>query len=333
MSHHFKSLLLGAFAALLLSVPAFSQTTAVEGLVKSPDGKPLVGAVVDFARTDIKGSYTVKTDKKGHYGHYGLPIGTFDVTVTVDGQVRDKMRGVRTKLGEPVSLNFDLKDQTQQAVAEPETKGMSKEEKEKFDKANKSREAQLAKNKELNDAFQAGRAALEAKKYDEAIESLVKAAGIDEKQVVIWGNLAEAYVGSAGEKPTEAAAIYEKAFEAYKKAIELKPEEASYYNNYALALAKDKKMDEARTNLDKAAQLDTAGAGKYYYNMGALLVNSGQSEAAGASFKRAVEADPSYADAQYQYGLYLASKADTDKTGKVIAPPGTIEALQQYLQC
>jgi len=159
----------------------------------------------------------------------------------------------------------------------------------------------------------------------------VKAAGIDEKQVVIWGNLAEAYVGSAGEKPTEAAAIYEKAFEAYKKAIELKPEEASYYNNYALALAKDKKMDEARTNLDKAAQLDTAGAGKYYYNMGALLVNSGQSEAAGASFKRAVEADPSYADAQYQYGLYLASKADTDKTGKVIAPPGTIEALQQYL--
>ena len=34
------------------------------------------------------------------------------------------------------------------------------------------------------------------------------------------------------------------------------------------------------TNLDKAAQLDPPGAGKYFYNMGALLVNSAQNEAA-----------------------------------------------------
>ena len=69
-------------------------------------------------------------------------------------------------------------------------------------------------------------------------------------------------------------------------------------------------------NLDKAAQLDPAGAGKYFYNLGALLVNGGQNEAAGEEFKKAIAADPNYADAQYQYGVYLASKAQTDPSGK-----------------
>ena len=107
---------------------------------------------------------------------------------------------------------------------------------------------------------------------------------------------------------------------------------ASDYNNYALALAKDKKLEEAKANLDKAAQLDPPGAGKYFYNMGALLVNGGQSEAAGEEFKKAIAADPTYADAQYQYGLYLAGKANADGSGKITAPPGTIEALQKYLE-
>jgi tetratricopeptide (TPR) repeat protein len=61
-------------------------------------------------------------------------------------------------------------------------------------------------------------------------------------------------------------------------------------------------------------------------------VNGGQSEAAGEEFKKAIDADPKYADAQYQYGVYLASKATTDATGKIKAEPGTIEALQKYLE-
>lgn len=332
MSFRLKSLALAGFATLLLSLPAFSQTTAVEGLVKGPDGKPIVGAEVQFNRVDIKGTYKVKTDKKGHYGHYGLPIGNYEVSVTVDGQVRDKYSGVRTKLGEALPVNFDLKDQQAGGLpAEADTKGMSKEAKEKFDKDNKAREAQLAKNKELNDTFQAGRAAMDAKKYDEAIEAFAKAATIDATQVVIFSNLAEAYMEVAAQKPAEAEANYAKAFDAYKKSIELKPDDPAYYNNYALSLARAKKMEEAKVNLDKAAQLDPAGAGKYFYNMGALLVNGGSSEAAGESFKKAVDADPNYADAQYQYGVFLASKATADASGKIVAPAGTTEALQKYL--
>jgi tetratricopeptide (TPR) repeat protein len=337
MSTRLKTLALSAFALMLLSLPAFGQMTAVEGDVKSPDGKPLANAVVKFDRTDIKGSYSVKTDKKGHYGHYGLPSGTYDLTVLVDGQVKDGMKGVRTNYSNAQTVNFNLKaagapvDEGLSAAADAE-RGMSKEQKAAFDKANSARAAQLAKNKELNDSYTAGKAALDAKQWDAAIENFTKASTLDDKQVVVWGGLADAYVGAAPTKGAEAASFYDKGFDAYRKAIELKPDEAAYYNNFAIALAKDKKLDEAKTNLDKAAQLDPPGAGKYFYNMGALLVNGGQNDAAGEEFKKAVTADPNYADAQYQYGMFLVSKATTDTTtGKFVAPPGTTEALQKYI--
>ncbi len=258
MSTRLKSLALSAFAVMLLSLPAFGQMTAIEGDVKSPDGKPLPNAVVKFDRTDIKGSYQVKTDKKGHYGHYGLPGGTYEVTVLVDGQVKDTMKGVKTNFSNPTTVNFALKapgapaDEGLSAAQDAE-RGMTKEQKAAFDKANAARAAQLAKNKELNDAYTSGKAALDAKQWDAAIEALTKASTLDDKQVVVWAGLADAYIGAAPTKGAETAAFYDKGFDAYKKAIELKPDEAAFYNNFAIALAKDKKLDEAKVNLDKAA--------------------------------------------------------------------------------
>ncbi|MEP6714630.1 MAG: tetratricopeptide repeat protein [Terriglobia bacterium] len=339
-----KSLILPSFAFLLLALPAFSQTTQVEGVVKDENGKPLQGAVVTFERTDIKGHYTVKTDKKGKYGHYGLPMGTFNMSVEVDGKVRDTFNGVKTRPGEPLVHDFDLKQNMQQQQAldkaadtgtltKEQERSMTKEQKADFEKTAKARELQLQKNKALNDAYTAGKAAFEAKQYDQAIENLVKASEMDPKQGAVWSELAEAYKEKAKATPAEAAANYDKAFDAYKKAIEISPEDAGLYNNYGLTLAQDKKLDEARTNLAKAAQLDPPGAGKYYYNLGALLVNGGQNGAAEEEFRKAVEVDPNYADAQYQLGMALSAKANVDaKSGKVTPVAGTVEALQKYLE-
>ena len=335
MSFQMKFLAAPAFALLALALPALAQTTGVEGIVKGPDGAPLPGAVVKFERTDIKGHYEVKTDKKGHYGHYGLPLGTFTVTVNVANEMKDQMNGVRTHGGDPTQLNFDLARAAAAAAGAgaPEAdRSMSKADKEKFEKQKAEREASLAKNKALNDAYNLGKTALEAKAWDQAVEALVKATEMDPKQGAVWSSLAESYSGLAGAKPADSAANYQKAYDAYSKAIELAPTDAGLYNNYALALARGKKIDEAKTNLAKAAQLDPAGAGKYYYNLGALLVNGGQGDAASEQFKRAIDADPNYADAQYQYGLTLAGKSTTDASGKIVAPPGAVEALQKYLE-
>jgi tetratricopeptide (TPR) repeat protein len=338
--------------------------STIEGVVKDPDGKPLPNAVITIDRTDIKAHYSLKTDKKGHYGHYGLPYGgTYDVSVTVDGQVKDFIKGVRTQ-GDPSIQNFNLKSAQAIAAGAPAAeveRGMTKAQKDEFEKQNKARETQIAKNKELNDIYQAARAALDCAAlaayaqppcpdvapddrpkfkmlmYDAAIDAFNKAAVIDDKQVAIWSGMADAYVGAAGAKPAEASALYDKCFDAYKKAIELATtmepkDQASYYNNFALALAKDKKIEDAKTNLDKAAQLDPMGAGKYFYNMGALLVNGSQGDAAGDEFKKSIAADPTYADAYYQYGLFLTSKAAPDAKGNIVAAPGTIESLQKYLE-
>ena len=156
---------------------------------------------------------------------------------------------------------------------------------------------------------------------------------MDPNQNVIWANLADAYVGLAATKTgADQATALDKAQEAYSKAIALKPDNPAYHNNYALTLAKSKKFDEAQAELNKAAQLDPAQAGRYYYNMDALLVNNGQAAPAEAAFKKAIEVNPDFADAQYQYASALSARLSTSSDGKVIAPEGMKEALEKYLQ-
>jgi len=210
---------------------------------------------------------------------------------------------------------------------------MSPEQKAAMEKAMKDREQSLAKNKALNDAFNGGMEALKTQQYDAAVASFTKATEMDPKQHVVWANLAEAYFGQAKSKTGGGqAGLMNIGFEAYGKALELKPDDAGYHNNYALALARGKKFPEAQAELTKAAQMDPPNAGRYYYNLGALLVNNSQLEPAGEAFKKAIEADPSYADAYYQYGIYLISKAKTDDKGVVTPEAGTKEAFEKYLQ-
>lgn len=338
-----KNLALLAGALVVFSGAALAQVGAVEGVVTGVDGQPAKGAVVVFDRIDIKGHYEVKTDKKGHYGHYGLPLGKFNMSVMVDGKVMDKLNGLQIHSGDPQIENFDLKKTAEQShqlseaaangtLTKDQERGMSAADKAAFEKENKEREAALAKNKALSDSFSAGKAALDAKNYDEAITQFNKAAEIDATQPAIFSQLANAYEGAAVAKPTEAAALRDKEFDAWQKAIALSPNEAAFHNNYALALGRAKKIPESQAEIEKAAQLDPPGAGKYYYNLGAMLTNSGQNDAACEAFKKAIGTDANYADAQYQYGVCLVGQAKTTADGKVIPPPGCVEALQKYLE-
>lgn len=334
-----------AVSFLLFAGSAFAQISAIEGDVKGADGQPVKGAVILIEREDMKGTYKgAKTDKKGHYIYNGLPLGTYKVSVIVDGKTLDDVSHVHTKLGDPTQVPFDLAKvaQQQQAVqkaAETGTlskemeRGMSKEQKEAYEKKLKENQAALAKNKALNDAFNAGKEAMTAKNYEVAAQSFQKAIEADPSQHVVWGQLAEAYTELGNTKTgADQQAAYDKGLEAYKKAIELKPDDAAYHNNYALALVKDKKIPEAQAELTKAAELDATNAGKYYYNLGAVLVNAGQNDAAAEAFKKAIQLDPNYADAHYQYAITQMAKATVAADGKITPPAGTIEELQKYLE-
>jgi len=334
-----------AIPFLLFTGAAFAQITAIEGDVKGADGQLVKGAQILIEREDMKGTYKgAKTDKKGHYIYNGLPIGTYKVSVIVDGKTMDTVDKIRTKLGDPTPVNFDLQataatQQKQQAqlaageVSKDAERGMSKEQREAYEKKAKENAEAMKKNKELNDAFNVGKEAMQAKNYEAATQAFEKASQVDPNQHVIWGQLAESYIELGNTKTgADQQAAYDKGLDAYTKAIALKPDDAAYHNNYALALVKAKKVDQAQAELNKAAELDPASAGKYYYNLGAVLVNGGQNDAASEAFKKAIAADPNYADAHYQYAITQLAKATIDKDGKIQPPPGTIEELQKYLE-
>lgn len=337
-----RDLALSLAGMLMCAFGVLAQTAVMEGNVKGEDGKPVQGAMIKITRTDIKGNYQVKTDKKGHFLYAGLPLGVYDVSVEIGGAAKDSVKGVRLH-GDMPPIDFDLArsaaggpgeqgGQTQPA-AQDATRGMSAQQKAELEKQLKEREEAMKKNKELNDAFNAGMTAAQAKQWDQAIASFNKASELDTKQHVVWAQLAEAEMNFAATKSgAEADAETAKGLDAYQKAIELKPDDAGYHNNFALSLAKAKKFPEAQAELTKAATLDPPNAGRYYYNLGALLVNSGQNEPAGDAFKKAIDIDPNYADAQYQYGVFLLSKATVAADGKVTPVGGTAEAFQKYLQ-
>jgi len=344
----FRNLILATAGFLFFGFTALAQITAIEGDVKGDDGKALVGAVVKIDRYDITAHYKTKTDKKGHYFYNGLPLGNYNVTIEVDGKDVDQQKGIRSKMGDPTNVSFDLqaskksREATQTALQQAAAsggltkdmeRGMTADQKAALEKTLKEREGQLKQHKELNDAFNAGMTAMADKQYDQAVQSLTKASEIGPTELAVWANLADAYMKLAATKTgPEFDATAQKGLDAYTKAIELKPEDAATHNNYALGLVQAKKIPEAQAELTKAAQLDPTNAGKYYYNLGAVLTNANQGDAAAEAFQKAIAADPKYAEAYYQYGVYLVSKASFGADGKVTPVPGTVEAFQKYLE-
>ena len=301
-------------------------------------------ALIKIERKDIKGSYKVKTKKKGDYLHAGLTLGTYKVILEVDGKDVDSVDNVKPKLGDPMVVNFDLqqmKAQRQETAKAAETgtltkeqeRGMSAEQKAALEKATKERQAAMAKNKALNDAFNAGMEAMKTKQWDVSDRSLYQSWRDGPEAARDLGQSREVYSEIAKTKTgAEKDAALAKSYENYKKAIELAPTDANYYNNYALALARGNKIPEMQEALNKAVELDPTNAGRYYYNLGAVLTNMNQTDPACNAFKKAIETDPNYADAHYQYGVCLTGKATAKPDGSLVFPEGTVQAFQKYLE-
>jgi tetratricopeptide (TPR) repeat protein len=111
---------------------------------------------------------------------------------------------------------------------------------------------------------------------------------------------------------------------------------AVYYSNLGDAAARLGKTEEASHDFQQAAQLDPADAGTYYFDLGIILRNAAKSvdqrKQAVQAFDQAIAADPNKAADYYLKGEVLFGMATADEQGKIIPQPGTVEALQKYLQ-
>src|SRR6266566_3192736 len=91
------------------------------------------------------------------------------------------------------------------------------------------------------------------------------------------------------------------------------------------------RYEEAVAAFTKAAEL-SPNPGLAYFSLCATQYNLGLVEGAVAACDRAIKADPTRADAYFIKGSALYGNGTLDQRNKYVVPPGTVEALQKYLQ-
>jgi tetratricopeptide (TPR) repeat protein len=327
----------------LCAPSAFAQALGtVKGVCKDSEGKVITQAEVEWASTETGRKYSLKTNNKGEYFSLGISPGKYNVKLNKEGKELFHINNVTVGLDE-VTLDFDLKKEQEKGTTGT---GLTAEQLKQY----QEQQAQVAKEnttvKSLNDKMNAAQAASAAGDFDTAITILTEANQMDSTRDPIWFKLGDAYRMSAGKQtdPAEKQKRIETAVADYQKAIELRTNSesaqkqpdnnvrmAAYYNNLAEAYSKSNKIDDAVASYNKAAGFDPTHTGQYMFNTGAVLTNAGKVDDAIAAFDKVIAADPTKAAAYYWKGVNMIGKA-TLKGDKMVAPEGTAEAFQKYLE-
>lgn len=327
----------------LCAPPVFAQAMgSVKGVCKDVEGKLITQAEVEWYGVETGRKYTLKTNNKGEYFSLGISPGKYNVKLSKDGKEIFHMNNFTVGVDEVV-LDFDLKKEQTTAA---QGQGMTAEQVKQI----QEQQAQAAKEtntvKALNEKLNAAKTASDAGDFDTAIAVLTEASQIDSTRDLIWFRLGDAYRMSVTKQtdPAEKQKRFETAAADYQKAIDLRAGSetakkeadnngkiAAYYNNLAEVYSKSNKIDDAVASYSKAAELDPAHAAQYMFNTGAVLTNAGKVDAALGAFDKVIAADPTKAEAYYWKGVNLIGKA-TLKGDKMIAPEGTAEAFQKYLE-
>ena len=353
MKQYFVMLALLMFTAGLCVSPAIAQDTAsVKGVAKDAQGKPIAGATVEWVSKETGRKYDLKTNNKGEYFSLGIAPGHYNVALL--GPDKKEIFHVNgfTITTEEATLDFDMQKEAANAA---KGAGLTPEQL----KQQQEQQAKVAQEnntiKGLNEKLAAAKTAADAGDFDSAIAQMTQATQMDPSRDLLWAKLGD-YELTSATKQTDAAEKtkrYDAAVTDYQKAVDIKQKAldatptaktpdatktlASFYNNKGKAEAQMGKTEDAVKSYNQAAQLDPAGAGMYYFNLGAILTNANTKndeqmrKAAAEAFDKAIAADPNRADAYYWKGTNLIGAA-TLQGNKMVAPPGTAEAFQKYLE-
>jgi tetratricopeptide (TPR) repeat protein len=319
----------------------------VKGTCKDSTGAPIVDGIVVYANLDNGQKYTLKTNKRGEYFSLGLSPGSYQVTLykNADDQKAGKelfhFSKFQVQLDEN-TLDFDLKKEQENTA---KGVGLTPEQLKAIQEQQAKAQKEQNTVKALNDKLNAAKTAADAGDYETAIAAMNDATQMDATRDLIWFKLGDYNRLSATKQtdPAEKQKRLDAAVEAYQKAVDIKKSAtndkdpnaaknlAAYYNNLAEAYAKAGKVDDAVKTYAQAAQTDPTNAGQYYFNTGAVLTNAGKVDDAIAAFDKVIAADPNRAEAYYWKGVNLIGKA-TLQGDKMVAPPGTAECFQKYLE-
>lgn len=328
---------------------------SIHGHVTNAIGQPVTKGTVKLttdrsaAAKDRKYPFTFDIDANGDYKGTGITPGNYVVIVFQDDKSLDFNESVVFAAGDDKLVNFDMSRKEYIDKMTPDERKMLEE----YKKKNADAVANNAKITNLNTLLQQARADTKAGNFDAAITAMQSATTTKPDEAILWIALGDAQLGSAdaaakaaksaGTSPTDPAIAqkFSDAATSYKKGVDLnaaskKPSPeiaATAYNQLGQAYAKQGNAKDSADAYDQAAKAQPAQAGMYYFNEAATLYNAGKMDEAAAAADKAIAADPKKADAYYIKGQALIPKATVDpKTQKVVAPPGCVDAYQEYLE-
>jgi tetratricopeptide (TPR) repeat protein len=228
-------------------------------------------------------------------------------------------------------------------LTEEQQKKLTPEQKKEYEEYQKGVQENM-RRKGLNSILKQAQTAAAANDYEQAV-TLVKGITQQAPDIALpWAVLGQ-YQSDSARKMTdrgqrsarfgEAATSFDKALQLAAATPDQKQDVTSWRVGYGAALDGAGRYDEAVKAFSTAAQ-DSASnpkaAALAHYNTGLVLTKTGKVEDAATEFDKASQLDPTLAEAYYQKGTALIAKATADKAGKIIAPPGTAEAFQKYLE-
>ncbi|HWF04482.1 MAG TPA: carboxypeptidase regulatory-like domain-containing protein [Candidatus Angelobacter sp.] len=311
---------------MLGATVAWSQATAakVQGKVTN-GGKPLASAEVVLTNTDNGKTYKMKTDKDGTFSAVGIMYGTYQEEVSdLSGEKLFKTKVAVTGEGGAVQ-DLSVEVATGKGGAPPPP---SAEE-----------QAKRAKNLNLNTLINQYNAAQGQKNWQQASDIL-------KQMITVEPNRWE-YQQSLGAMQFNLNQ-YQDAIDTYEKVIPLaenasktdpkadpvktKAAIAQMYDVEGKAYGKLKKNPEGIAALNKSIELDPNP--NTYLDLCVAQSNGGDAKGAAASCQKVIQTDPNRADAYYVEAISLIGMSDgkLDAQGHYIAPPGTTEALNKYLE-
>jgi tetratricopeptide (TPR) repeat protein len=276
MTKHFSTRAAAFVIALLIgAVPALAQSTMIRGKVVDEKNAPVPNAQIVVESLGGSGrKLNTKTDKKGEFVQLLTESGAYRNTAS-EPKIGTVSSDTKVALGRASEVTIVLVPATA---------------------ANNS-----AKAAELKKAFEEGVAASRANNPDVAIEKFNAALLISPQCYDCQFNIGVAYMAKKDEKQAE---------EAWKKALETKPDYAEALNALSTLYNNQKRFDEAAAMSAKAASAGggSGGSADAVFNQGIILWNTGKIAEAKVKFEEAIKLNANLAEAHYQLGMALLNE-------------------------
>ena len=306
--------------------------TSVHGHIQNDAGVAMSGGDVkistELAPPDLKTityKYDFAVDSTGDYKGELAP-GTYLFVYFKDGLTVDYFTNQKIVANTDNKIDFDMTRQEYLDKLTPE----QKQQLEQYKKQIASTQAENSKISNLNQLLQQARDAKKNKDYDTAANLMQQAVTAKPDEGLLWFELGDAQTGQ--KKYADAVTSYQKAISLNDAAKKPLPElDSATYNNMGQAQANSGDSAGAATSYEAAAKLQPANAGMYFSNEAAILFNKGDITNALTAADKAIAADPTRPDPYFIRGQSLIQSATVDKSGKIIAPPGCVDAYQKYL--